>query len=373
MKKSLMITLCVCIPCSVVCLVAIVLGSVYLSSREAAGRKDGGKAALETYFSPMTTETSDATAMQTAETEALTESEVPAETEVPTETAPPAETGPVDYSNAGGGTSSANVFNGGFIATDGEREYFRGSDGGMYYNEIGSSEAYKLLDNAFLYLNVQGGWLYFADQTNQCMAKMRTDGTDYQILYPANVHEVNVSGSYIYFCSDTQLMRMRTDGMELETLCDGKIWFLNVVGQELYFCRIGDERAMCRCSVDGSDFETIIAAEVYDILVYGGYIYYCFGRDERYLYARSRDTGEVTQITNNYTRWINTDGIHVYYTNFEGHTEEGVGYGNTMYRVDLHGGGNEQLFTDIVEGMCIQNGKLHYMNPDLEKKYVELY
>ncbi|WP_295220048.1 DUF5050 domain-containing protein, partial [Ruminococcus sp.] len=277
-----------------------------------------------------------------------------------------------DYSNLSNGTSSANLFNGGFVATDGTYKYYRGDDGYLYSNVVGENSSVCILQKKIWYINVQGPWIYFFNETDECLSRVRTDGSDYQVLYDRAVHEVNVSGSWVYFGTSDALYRMDSSGNNLQKLVSGNVWFLNVMDDQLCFGLIGDTRQLCRCNLDGSAFNVLIASEVYDILAYCNIIYYCYGSDTRYLYAMDINTNETYQLNANYTRWINTDGSYVYYTNFDEYTDEGVGYGDALYRISMDGSVNEKIYDDDIEGMCVQNGLLYYMNHDKKSSILSL-
>ncbi len=186
------------------------------------------------------------------------------------------------------------------------------------------------------------------------------------------MHEVTVDGSWIYFGTENALNRVKTDGSGLQKLVSGNTWFLNLDGNKLYFDLLGNERQMCSCNLDGSGLEVLVSSGVYDLLIYGGNAYYCVGSDTRYLYEMNLSNRTSRQLNCNYTRWINTDGQYVYYTNLENHTSAGVGYGNALYRIALDGLVNEKVYEDTIEGMCIQDGMLHYMSPEKKRSVLSL-
>ncbi len=109
---------------------------------------------------------------------------------------PVEEEGPVTIDVAPNGTSYGNICNGGFIASDGEYSYYRASDGYLYRDD-----GKKLLQHQIWYINVYDGYLYFSDETDCCLARMRTDGSDYKLLYNDSVHEVNVYEDKVYFAT----------------------------------------------------------------------------------------------------------------------------------------------------------------------------
>ncbi len=148
---------------------------------------------------------------------------------------------------------------------------------------------------------------------------------------------------------------------------------MQVTEYGLFFDRIGEKRVLCNCNLDGSSLNELIIGGVYDLLVNDGYLYYCYGPDERYLYhVNLNDYSDNVQLNSNYTRWLNTDGEYLYYTNYDGETEMGVGYGNALYRCKLDGTENGRVLLDEIEGICISGGLLCYMSSDADLSIVSL-
>ncbi|MCD8219227.1 MAG: DUF5050 domain-containing protein [Ruminococcus sp.] len=117
-----------------------------------------------------------------------------------------------------------------------------------------------------------------------------------------------------------------------------------------------------RVRTNGTSYTDLFHGSVHEVTVSGAWVYFATA-DALYRMCLDQKTN-AEQINSNYTRWLNTDVTYLYYTNLEDHTEAGVGYGNSLYRMELDGSVNERIFQDDVEGICIQGDVLYYMNPD---------
>lgn len=248
----------------------------------------------------------------------------------------------------------ANVLSGGFIAGSGTDSVFRSTDGSLC-----RMDGNCLLEKTVNYLNVQDGVVYFANNTDHCLARMNVQGDGYEVLYEGDVHEVTVYGEWIYFGTSDALYRMKTDGSGCTKLGSGKIWFLNVTENKLYFTITDNGRALCSCNHDGSGLFTLAEADVYDTLVIGDMIYYSYGAD-RLLHAMKTDGSGKVQLTSTTARWLNTDGSHLYYTNAAGKTTDGVPYGDTVFRLPLNdalnGAEPEIIAVRDVTGVFLHDG-----------------
>lgn len=273
-----------------------------------------------------------------------------------------------------GGTTCSNIFNGGFICRDAENIYYRYSDGCVYKQSAsdGSADPYKsqlILNKQVFYLNVCKGWLYFWDCEADCLAKCDINGNNYSVLKNEPVHEVNIDGEWIYYCTNNGIYRMKTDGTNDTLLVSvSGAWYQQEAGDYIYYVRTQDNRALCRCSKDGTNEEVILDSDVYDVLVYSNIIYYTRGKDERFLYALDMNKHETYNFNSSYTRWLNRNDDSLFYTNKVGETSEGVSVGNTIFKIKMNETFTDESIYQIsslssnVEGICIIDNVIYYMD-----------
>lgn len=277
-------------------------------------------------------------------------------------------------------TTSANIYNGGFLATDASvfTLFYRGDDHYLYRSDPDLCNEELLLQKTVNYINCVDGWLYLYNATDACVVRITTDGDNYEVLYQGTSHEVNVYGNWIYFCVDNDgIYRMEKDGSNVTKLASGSVWYLNVTDNGLYY-EVSTDRSLCSCGLDGSDQKILLSEGVYETLAYGDSIYYAYGADTRYLYRYDLTTGTSTQISSYYTRWLNTDGTYFYYTSKVGEdtTNSNLGYGYELYYIPMDGGTQQSIRTDYngIQCVTIQSGYICYYAPATEQVLIyQLY
>lgn len=289
--------------------------------------------------------------------------------EMPSETSSPSKNVPRDDERFGfferlSATTCSNIFNGGYVVSDGEKHYLRGTNGFLWRAGLDDTEEACLLNRECWYISLMGDYVYFKNDTDHCLARIRKDGTGYETLYASDVFEINLVEDGIYFSTGEKVCKMNFDGSGLRDIVSGNIWYLNITEDKLFFCRVGASRSLCSCNLDGSGLMTILPEMVYDVMVVGNQIYYTYGKEDRYLYAMDKNTYEPRLVNAEYTRWINTDYRFIYFTNYEGKNANGIGYGNMLMRVSFDGTIHKQALADTIKGIVIQEGKAYYTDLD---------
>ena len=108
--------------------------------------------------------------------------------------------------------------------------------------------AQKVLNIKTRFFSIEGGWIYYSDETYKKVYKTKVDGTSTTVLYTIpdsiySLYSVNVSNGYVYFSNYTEskptekfgIYKMKTDGSSLVQLLNGSARFLNVAADWIYF------------------------------------------------------------------------------------------------------------------------------------------
>lgn len=272
--------------------------------------------------------------------------------------------------NRGSGTNYYNIYNGGFVADDGTNLVYRESDGNLYCQSNGDINL--VLNHEVWYINLYGSWIYFYDVTEDALARVRVDGSGYEILVNQSVHEINIVNDTLYYSTNDAMYSSSLTGNNQKKIVSGRVWYMNFLGNRIYY-RDADTSSLCAVNIDGSNKTTLVQGQVYEVMVFDQLIYFTHGDDERYLCVAYGEGTEYDVLNNNYTRWTNTDGNYIYYTDFSDY-DDGVGYGTSLYRITLNGSYNEICYQgdEEIEGICIIEDKLYYMNPNKELVSVNL-
>lgn len=369
-----------CIPIILICIFLLIAGNAYIRHKESEKPFAAASVSQTDAYVPET----EAAALELPETEAVmpetaaAQPETLPETVLPTaaatepqpvqtadvrqqETLAPVPAVSTELSEGPVGTTSLNIINGGYVTADSENLYFRGDDGYLYAAPLGSSTGTRILNKEICYLSVQGGWLYFKNVTDNCLARMRTGGTDYQVLRSGDIHEPNLYGSYLYYCTNSELRRMNNNGTDDCAIASGNIWMMQIRDEGLYYIDTSGNRTLYRCGLDGSSPSALMDG-VYEVVITDSYYIYTVGKDEHMLYAYDRSSGSQCRLFGGFARWLNSDGTYVYFTNNAGKTDNGLTYGDTLYqcRIDAGEESSERICEDSVEGVYYADGSIFY-------------
>jgi len=128
------------------------------------------------------------------------------ETEQPV--TPPQETEPLIAMPEGPdvmGFVSSNILQGGYMAGDEDgwiyyrQENLPGAEPSLWKAREDGSDAVKLTDDAPESINVLEGWVYYLLSDSGHIVRIRTDGTDRQVLLTENCALLHAAGSGLYF------------------------------------------------------------------------------------------------------------------------------------------------------------------------------
>jgi hypothetical protein len=152
------------------------------------------------------------------------------------------------------GNTSSNINNGGYVATDGVWDYFWLGSTALHNEENtlklakmkrDGSEFQILTEDKPMYVNVVGDWIFYIKGRFDDLSytidgpiyKIRKDGSGREELYGNNATEMTVVGENIYFITypEYRLYRMKTDGSELTRLIDDISYYLQYDEGWLYF------------------------------------------------------------------------------------------------------------------------------------------
>ncbi|MCL2152442.1 MAG: DUF5050 domain-containing protein [Oscillospiraceae bacterium] len=156
------------------------------------------------------------------------------------------------------------------LCSDGERVYFSIEGETPARVRIDGTDFEIVGDGTFRSCVVEDDWIYYTDTYNS-INRMRTDGSDYSQIYfdvPLDLQlaSLNVSEDWLYvssflFDEDTSgIYRIRIDGSETIRIHDENAMLLNIVGEWVYFLDILDN-AFYRVRTNGSDLQFVDSLE----------------------------------------------------------------------------------------------------------------
>lgn len=267
--------------------------------------------------------------------------------------APSKEPEPINNSNPlDAGNTSSNLANGGYVATDGVWDYFW----------LGSTASHN-------------------DERTMKLAKMKRDGSEFQILTEDIATSINVVGDWIYYIKGVPEVRIfpyngpiykiRKDGTGRVELYGFNAIQMAVVGEDIYFISFPDRR-LVRMNTDGSELTILIDDVGYQLQYHEGYIYYTSKiNQENYMYKLNTATNskpiKMMKIRGNYV--INDDWI--YYKSWKNVNDSDVLEG--LYRIGLDGTNETKLFDDLVVDYSVTEDSIYVTSRKRLSKEDEAY
>ena len=229
---------------------------------------------------------------------------------------------------------------------------------------------------------INGDWLYYSDDTQRSLNRVRLDGTSRQTLvsvaetgYVPYAPECIFVGDRIYFKMSGGVYSMRTDGTDKRKISDVEGNFL-VNGDWLFVCDISTFR---RVRLDGTEEITLVNGDnIFPHFVNSGYIYfnmYANGRSN--LYRMKIDGFDQKLLISGHTLVFGADDGFIYWEDL----------GKAICRIRMDGSDKTVLYekpfhVDFRE-FRLTNGYIFYreerydtiiarMSPD-GSKYEELF
>lgn len=167
------------------------------------------------------------------------------------------------------------------------------------------------------------GWIYYRSEENWGLYKARTDGTEVELLLPAELYtpaSINVVNDWIFFsnaCDGFSIYRVKTDGTGAEKLIDGYCYKLFATENGIYFDeRDDDNRHKTQfMKLDGSDCKLI--AEGYEPVSYYSGTLYLYNFVSKSLSVYDESTGDIEELTTkaNQAAYFSADETGIYYWN----------------------------------------------------------
>ncbi|NMM64745.1 DUF5050 domain-containing protein [Clostridium sp. P21] len=155
---------------------------------------------------------------------------------------------------------------------DGSKIYKMGTDG--------SSKQLLCEDSAENYMNVVGDWIYYCDNENNNLYRIKLDGSEKQKLNNAKTRNISIAGNYIYYTAMDEndnglLYKMKLDGSESKMLSDVDCSTALEVHDDYIYCCGFNSNGIYRIKTDGTGYEQISKNKsVISLYVAGNWIYY---------------------------------------------------------------------------------------------------
>lgn len=246
------------------------------------------------------------------------------------------------------GSINANFNGGSFFVQKDEWIYgnFLTDNRGIYRMKVDGTQTVSMSEKDGYRFNLVGDWLYFQSDYS-CIARIKTDGTHYEVIHDSADGEIIVRDNWIYFVDTMDqhsLFKIKTDGTELTRLSEGPVQRLFLEDEWLYWSGIIDRpwetQNIYRVRTDGTE-ETLLVEEIISSITVGdGYIFYRIEGEED-----SNDHGK----------------------------NEGTMGGGTVHRVDMDGSDDIKIISGELATLSgFYKGWLYYFNGNEEEGLIRV-
>ena len=232
----------------------------------------------------------------------------------------------IDINKGVRGNTVSNINNGGLVAKKGDW---------IYYVSVGDKKSYKifkmrldgtenqlLCDNAGIYLNIVGDWLYYCNDKG--IYKIKLDGKGLEQISKDRASQMTVIDNYVFYHSGNAMEKesirvITTDGKNRKILRDDVMWtqdHITVLDNSIYYNMYNTVYTL---NIDGSDHKSIEKSDLFVdyMTVYNKNIYFS---DNSFLHGvhyigKMSDDGKDKQIfeMDMYTRCLNVYDGYIYY------------------------------------------------------------
>ncbi len=271
------------------------------------------------------------------------------------------------------GNTTGNLINLGFSVQKGGWTYYLGfsdsTNDGIYKINSSGNKKEKISDDYGLYLNKSGNYLYYIDLNSDeyNIVRIKTNGEDKQIVeQDVDLAKVSVIDNWIYYFKDNKLYKVKTDGSDKQILLDRSITNYQIEGEWIYYSYRSNGKYII-AKTDGEDTQRIDSDASSTFFVDGKNIYYIYENyntdDDTYSYElyKVETDGEnkekIADISGQVdTLGVNFDGKYLYYTKTD--EEDNV----AIYKIRINGE-EETKITDISTystNININNGWIYY-------------
>mgnify|MGYP002541606785 CR=1 FL=1 len=238
------------------------------------------------------------------------------------------------------------------------------------------------------YTTIKGNWIYYVapneDSTEIGIFKIKTNGEEKQELYMGdlNILSLNIKGDYLYFigigpeeysendASDNKIYKMKTDGTDLQVINDNEFHNacleMYVIDNAIYY--IGTDQNIYKMKLDGSDRMLVSDNGTGYLGITDKYIFYNFdetGNEEYVTYMMDLDGSNPRPIIEGKRLYsIDIKDDYVYYTNTD----------KELFRTKI--GSNEEEKYDTVTAaynLNLNEDYLYYLNYEDETNIVCVY
>lgn len=273
------------------------------------------------------------------------------------------------------GNTMSNIANAGFVAQDGEWNYYIFNDHMAFqiYKVKSDGSDNQLFHNEMSYnINIDDNWIYFTTVLEKHIYKMKKDGTDKTRITNERAGLNILLGDWIYYINkddNDTIYQIKTDGTQSKKISNDSVHTFSYSNGWFYFADFMGPINKMR--IDGSDKEVLTASSgVVRLIVNGDWIYYLEDSPGN-VYKIKTDGSEKTLLFKDKAYDIAINGDWIYFSNSSAMYANGNMHlfvnGGPIYKMKLDGSEmikiNDRMsrITGITDEWVYIN-EMHYKN-----------
>ncbi len=141
---------------------------------------------------------------------------------------------------------------------------------------------------------------------------------------------VAAQGDWIYYVGDNfRLYKVRSDGSEKQLLTSTAVTYINVVGEWVYFSNLYDNYRLYKIKLNGTEETKVSSDSCFTFYVIDDWVYYRTDFTASYIYKMRIDGTQKTKLVLDQCVYMNIEGAWLYYAAADTYS---------IYRVSIHGG-----------------------------------
>lgn len=238
---------------------------------------------------------------------------------------------------------------------DGWLYYISHSEDCIYRVRLDGTGKKNISDGYYSKFSIVDGYVY-AISEGYVLYQMKTDGTNEKIMIDDNVSAYCVSDGWIYYANEVMSMgyypdnyekgiyKVKLDGSQKEKICDDYTMApISVIDGWIYYINDFDEYKLYRIKTDGSERTKLVDEKLWSNIVVGDWMYYTLvPSDNNGIFRIRLDGSEQTKICDEpEASYINYAGGWFYYLKEVG--DEFFSTDNNLYRVRIDGADKQQV------------------------------
>lgn len=236
------------------------------------------------------------------------------------------------------GSTNSNRMSGGFFTKLDNHLIFVGkseSMEGIYIRNLSDPSATpeQISPDQGRNLNVWKEWIYYINESDYSgIYRMKSDGSDAQIVLDQSVGNLIIYGNWMYFLNHNENQRIfkaKVDGSELTSISETEgIFSFSLEGEWLVYAS-GQGQTMVKVKLDGSEEQVITSYSSTFLTTHNGWIYYGDDNTKVALSSVRLDGSENQKLITNFASHVHIVQDHIYYFD---------GVEDAIMRMDVNGG-----------------------------------